>query len=176
MLVRIKVSSGLVQHVPPPPFPVLIPSRPVYLYLELFIVPAPAPHPNPSIVISPLVLLPPYDANQVLRFSVLFKRFLIAVREPEGSSFARHINLQLTYSFQNNAQNPMHGMNGNKGSLYPAHGEPTQQQPSPPTHWGLPFKTKLISIFASFSLLRLVESSMDELSQDSSVHCMPSEV
>lgn len=50
------------------------------------------------------------------------KRFLIAVREPEGSSFARHINLQLTYSFQNNAQNPMH-MNGNKGALYPAHGK-----------------------------------------------------
>ncbi|KAH8303840.1 hypothetical protein KR018_011626, partial [Drosophila ironensis] len=62
------------------------------------------------------------------------------IREPEGSSFARHINLQLTYSFQNNAQNPMH-LNGTKAGLYPAH-----------------------------------ESSMDELSQDSSVHCMPSEV
>ncbi|XP_017482563.1 PREDICTED: LIM/homeobox protein Awh [Rhagoletis zephyria] len=62
------------------------------------------------------------------------------VREPEGSSFARHINLQLTYSFQNNAQNPMH-MNGNSKGLYPSH-----------------------------------ESSMDELSQDSSVHCMQSEV
>ncbi|XP_034657916.1 LIM/homeobox protein Awh isoform X1 [Drosophila subobscura] len=62
------------------------------------------------------------------------------MREPEGSSFARHINLQLTYSFQNNAQNPMH-MNGSKAGLYPTH-----------------------------------ESSMDEMSQDSSVHCMPSEV
>lgn len=175
MLVRIKVSSGLVQHVPRSPFPIPHSSFPVDQYLELFIVPASTcPH-SPSVVISPLVLLPPYDANQVLRFSVLFKRFLIAVREPEGSSFARHINLQLTYSFQNNAQNPMHGMNGSKGSLYPAHGEPTEQQPPHP-HWGLPFKTKLISIFAFFSLLRLVESSMDELSQDSSVHCMPSEV
>ncbi|XP_054734476.1 LIM/homeobox protein Awh-like [Anastrepha obliqua] len=62
------------------------------------------------------------------------------MREPEGSSFARHINLQLTYSFQNNAQNPMH-LNGNSKGLYPTH-----------------------------------ESSMDELSQDSSVHCMQSEV
>lgn len=137
MLVRIKVSSGLVQHVPRTPFPIplLIPSIPVpgTIYSACFHLP-PTP---PSIVISPLVLLPPYDANQVLRFSVLFKRFLIAVREPEGSSFARHINLQLTYSFQNNAQNSMHGMNGSKGSLYPAHGEPTEQQP-PSTSLGTP--------------------------------------
>lgn len=58
----------------------------------------------------------------LLFFSTFNKRFLIAVREPEGSSFARHINLQLTYSFQNNAQNPMH-LNGTKAGLYPAHGK-----------------------------------------------------
>ncbi|XP_055915393.1 LIM/homeobox protein Awh isoform X2 [Eupeodes corollae] len=68
------------------------------------------------------------------------KKHIHAVREPEGNSFARHINLQLTYSFQNNGQNPMQ-LNANKSSLYPAH-----------------------------------ESSMDEMSQDSSMHCMQSEV
>jgi len=49
--------------------------------------------------------------------------FLITVREPEGSSFARHINLQLTYSFQNNPQNHTMQMNGNKSGLYPTHGK-----------------------------------------------------
>lgn len=65
----------------------------------------------------------PTQYLQFLLFSSTFnKRFLIAVREPEGSSFARHINLQLTYSFQNNAQNPMH-LNGSKAGLYPTHGK-----------------------------------------------------
>lgn len=102
------------------------------------------------------------------------KRFLIAVREPEGSSFARHINLQLTYSFQNNAQNPMH-MNGSKGALYPAHGK-TQYSSEALLKSSL---TLVLSISLSLSpcyLCRPPESSMDELSQDSSVHCMPSEV
>lgn len=125
MLVRIKVSSGLVQHASPNPILTQISPSQLTIYSTSSI---------PSVVLrSPL---PPLGfiavANQVLSIllsSVLFKRFLIAVREPEGSSFARHINLQLTYSFQNNAQNPMHGMNGSKGSLYPAHGEPNSAPP-----------------------------------------------
>lgn len=54
--------------------------------------------------------------------NIFYNIFLIVVREPEGNSFARHINLQLTYSFQNNAQNSMQ-LNGNKSGLYPAHGK-----------------------------------------------------
>lgn len=49
--------------------------------------------------------------------------WLIAVRDSEGSSYARHINLQLTYSFQNNATQNSMQLNGSKTALYPAHGK-----------------------------------------------------
>jgi len=115
MLVRIKVSSGLVPH-------------------ASFSTSCSSPRKSPKVeLVHPVHLLSaspqrnPYKLlTQYLQFLLFFstfnKRFLIAVREPEGSSFARHINLQLTYSFQNNAQNPMH-MNGSKAGLYPTHGK-----------------------------------------------------
>ncbi|GAB0094618.1 Awh [Sergentomyia squamirostris] len=72
-------------------------------------------------------------------------------RENDGSTFGRHINLQLTYSFQNNnnnSHNSLHMNNNNnnvssncKPTIFPPH-----------------------------------DSSLDELSQDSSIHCMQSEV
>ncbi|XP_037908582.1 LIM/homeobox protein Awh isoform X4 [Hermetia illucens] len=62
-------------------------------------------------------------------------------RDTDSNSFARHINLQLTYSFQNNSQTAMPLNSSKTSSLFPSH-----------------------------------ESSLDELSQDSSIHCMQNEV
>uniref|UniRef100_T1GGD4 LIM/homeobox protein Awh n=1 Tax=Megaselia scalaris TaxID=36166 RepID=T1GGD4_MEGSC len=65
------------------------------------------------------------------------KKHIHAVREPEGNSFARHINLQLTYSFQNNPSNTI-PLNGNgKGLMFPSHERQI-------------FKSSLNQIFAKF--------------------------
>lgn len=47
-------------------------------------------------------------------------------RDADGNNYGRHINLQLTYSFQNNTHNSLHLNNNNnnnsKASLYNPHG------------------------------------------------------
>ncbi|XP_063697930.1 LIM/homeobox protein Awh [Culicoides brevitarsis] len=76
------------------------------------------------------------------------KKHIHAVpRENEAANFGRHINLQLTYSFQqnSNSHNPLHignnNNNNNNSSKFTPH-----------------------------------ESSLDELSEDSTMHCMQNEV
>lgn len=63
---------------------------------------------------------------------ISFIAVCLVSRDPDGNAYNRHINLQLTYSFQNNTHNSMHLNNNNnnsitnnnnssKSSLYAAH-------------------------------------------------------
>ncbi|XP_022918536.1 LIM/homeobox protein Awh isoform X2 [Onthophagus taurus] len=69
----------------------------------------------------------------------------------DSSNFSRHINLHLTYSFQQNS---------NKSSpLFNPAGKPSSESEATPLKW-----------------LCLADSSLDELSQESTMHCMQGEV
>ncbi|XP_031631423.1 LIM/homeobox protein Awh-like [Contarinia nasturtii] len=70
-------------------------------------------------------------------------------RDSDGNSYSRHINLQLTYSFQNTTHNSLH-INNNNNHISNNNNNNNNSK----TH----------------------ESSLDDLSQDSSIHCMPAEV
>lgn len=121
-------------------------------------------------------------------FSSLFWFFTVP-RENDGSQFGRHINLQLTYSFQQNTTHNLQQMNNNNNSstnnnnnttlnnnnitsktgLFTPHGKwkitpPTQYNPTQK------FSLKRIVFFA------FTESSLDELSEDSAIHCLQNEV
>lgn len=66
-------------------------------------------------------------------YFILLSIFIVVQRENDGSTFGRHINLQLTYSFQNNnnnSHNSLHMNNNNnnvssncKPSIFTPHGK-----------------------------------------------------
>lgn len=111
-----------------------------------------------------------YFFNETKKFIKFFLSSVFLVpRDADGNNYGRHINLQLTYSFQNNTHNSLHLNNNNnnnnsKASLYNPHGRYIQ-------HIFID-KRKLFQKFVIF----IDSSSLDELSQDSSIHCMQSEV
>ncbi|XP_055324176.1 LIM/homeobox protein Awh-like [Sitodiplosis mosellana] len=70
-------------------------------------------------------------------------------RDSDGNSYSRHINLQLTYSFQNTTHNSLH-INNNNNHIPNNNNNNNNNK----TH----------------------ESSLDDLSQDSTIHCMQAEV
>lgn len=109
----------------------------------------------------------------------------VPTRDVDGNSYSRHINLQLTYSFQNAAHNsPLINNNSNlltnnnnnssndnsnhnnnsKPSLYTAHGK----------YWFscACMQSPHLRQFLKFSLSTNSDSALDDLSQDSSIRCI----
>lgn len=102
--------------------------------------------------------------------SLIFFIFTVP-RENEPNNFGRHINLQLTYSFQQNGPHgPIHlGNNNNnnntsKTSLFAPHGKVQ-----------LIFLPQ-IRMINNVPPFLFPDSSLDELSEDSAIHCMQNEV
>ncbi|XP_058462522.1 LIM/homeobox protein Awh-like [Malaya genurostris] len=94
------------------------------------------------------------------------KKHVQVPRDGDLNPFARHINLQLSYTFQHS---PMHAT-----SVGPAGGMNSAVGPMGPCFSNLN-NNNLISASKSSSYSRH-ESSLDELSEDSAIHCMQSEI
>lgn len=107
-------------------------------------------------------------------FLNFFSTFWTVPRDSDGNSYSRHINLQLTYSFQNATHNSLH-MNNNNNHI------PNNNNNTNKTHGEsntpAPFSSTMeINLFAPMVNRFVSESSLDDLSQDSSIHCMQAEV